>query len=84
MKRAWICVALLLAILTGCGSSASETPSPTEAAAAEYELRVVTLGGMPHEYMNLIHGFHASQDSCASFWRTAQMRKSKTGSGWSS
>ena len=65
MKRAWICVALLLAFLTGCGSSASETPAPTEAAAAEHELRVVTLGGMPHEYMALIDGFHASQDS----WR---------------
>ena len=65
MKRAWICVALLLAFLTGCGSSTSETPAPTEAAAAEDELRVVTLGGMPHEYRNLIDGFHASQDS----WR---------------
>ena len=65
MKRAWICVALLLAFLTGCGSSTSETPAPTEAAAAEHALRVVTLGGMPHEYMALIDGFHASQDS----WR---------------
>ena len=62
MIRRAVLPLLLLALLTACAVPEPETAAPPETEAAEHELRVVTLGGMPHEYMALIDGFHASQD----------------------
>jgi ABC-type glycerol-3-phosphate transport system substrate-binding protein len=62
MFRRAVLTLLLLALLTACAVPGPEPAAPAASETAEHELRVVTLGGMPHEYMALIDGFHASQD----------------------